>query len=306
MIQEFAKIRNFLKDKKHCKEIFGMKIGIGFDRLTAFSKWGDECYKKIKEFGFSCVDYNMSDTNDVIYTSSEAESDAVLLKDKALAKEAGIEIFQVHGPWRWPARDFTDEDRAERMEKMKKSIRMTSVIGCKNWVIHPIMPYGVVQINNPDEVQKTWDMNIEFMSELLKTAKEYDVTICLENMPMLEFSLAKPADILRVVEAINDEHFKICLDTGHVSVFEELSLGDEVRRLGDKIQTLHVHDNRYSKDLHMMPYYGIINWQEFADALHEINYSGVFSLETAPPVNLPLDIYEDMYRALFRIADAII
>ncbi len=283
-----------------------MKVGVEFDRWIAYSKWEDESYKKIKDFGYSCVDYNMANTETEIYTLPESESDQILLKDKALVEQAGIEISQVHGPWRWPARDFTDEDRNERMEKMKKSIRMTSVLGCKNWVVHPIMPYGVTEINSPDEVQKTWDMNIEFMRELLKTAKEYDVTICLENMPMLEFSLAKPVDILKVVETINDEHFKICLDTGHVSVFKDLSLGDEVRRLGTKIQVLHVHDNRNSMDLHLVPYSGIIDWQDFADALHEIDFEGVFSLETVPSVKLPLDIYEDMYKINCRIADSII
>ena len=87
-----------------------------------------------------------------------------------------------------------EEDRKERMEKMKKSIRYTAVLGCKYWVIHPIMPFGVCE-KDTEDAQKTWDMNIEFMSELLKVAKEVGVTICFENMPMLQFSLAKPDKI---------------------------------------------------------------------------------------------------------------
>ena len=91
--------------------------------------------KKIKEHGFSAVDFGMADTGTVIYTASQEESDAFLINEKRMAEEAGIIINQVHGPWRWPARDFEPEDRAERMEKMKKSIRATYVLGCKNWVI---------------------------------------------------------------------------------------------------------------------------------------------------------------------------
>ena len=64
---------------------------------------------------------------------------------------------------------------------MKKSIRAASILECKNWVIHPIMPFGVEDIDTGD-AEKTWDMNVAFMKELLKTAKEYGVTICLENM----------------------------------------------------------------------------------------------------------------------------
>lgn len=188
---------------------------------------------------------------------------------------------------------------------MKKSIRATAVLGCKNWVIHPIMPYGVSDINT-ENVQKTWDMNIEFMSELLETAKEYDITICLENMPFLDFSLSKPADILRFVKTINDEHFKICLDTGHVSVFNKLSLGDSVRELDDEIRVLHVHDNKFSQDLHLIPYSGIIDWEDFAKALKEINFKGVFSLEAAPSAKLTTPLFEEMSILLAKIAYEII
>ena len=283
-----------------------MNIGISANMYkNAYDRWGEERYKKMKEHGYSSIDFGMADTNSIIYTASQEESDAILLHEKELAEKAGIEISQVHGPWRWPAKDFSEEDRNERMEKMKKSIRATALMGCKNWVIHPIMPYGVTEINTENS-EKTWNMNLVFMRELLKTAKEYDVTICLENMPMLEFSLAKPADILRFVQTINDPHFKICLDTGHVSVFPELSVGDVVRGLGDEIQTLHVHDNRNSLDLHLMPLLGVIDWQDFSKALKDIDFKGSFSLETLPPVKLSDNIFEEMCVTYCKIAKEII
>ncbi len=113
---------------------YGMKIGI-----TSF--YGNIKYEKLKEYGFDCVDFNMADTDLPIYTLPQYESDALILKEKALAEASGIEISQVHGPWRYPPLDLTEEDRAERLEKMKRSIRSTSLLGCKYWVVHPIMPY---------------------------------------------------------------------------------------------------------------------------------------------------------------------
>lgn len=283
-----------------------MKLGIQTNLLDkdGYGRWGEDMYKKLKEHGYSCTDYNMSNTDTLLYTASEEEVDAFLLHEKELAEAAGIKINQVHGPWRWPARDFSEEDRAERMEKMKKSIRATSILGCKNWVIHPMMPYGVEEVNT-ENAQKTWDLNLEFMSELLKTAKEYDVTICFENMPMLDFSLSTPQRILEFVKTINDEHFKICLDTGHVAVFEDLSLGDEVRRLGSEIRVMHVHDNQWCMDLHMMPYFGCIDWEDFAKSLKDIKFDGCFSLETIPSKKLPDDIFESMCKDLAKIAQNI-
>lgn len=284
-----------------------MKIGISIpaDDKLGYGRFGDMLYKKIKEHGYDCIDYNMASTNSLIYTSSLEELKLLLSRQKELAEEAGVKIHQVHGPWRWPVQDFSEDDRRERMEKMKRSICSAALLGCKNWVIHPIMPYGLSDINTEEE-KKTWDINLAFMKELLKTAKEHDVTICLENMPFGEFSMATPESIIQFVNEIDDEHFKICLDTGHVAVFENLSLGDTVKLLGNKIQVLHVHDNRCSIDLHMMPYFGVVDWDEFAQGLKEIDFKGVFSLETEPSHKLPTPIFEDMSIALAKIAKEIV
>ena len=281
-----------------------MKIGIEFNIFdSGYLRYGDDKYKKMKEHGFSCIDFNMTSTNTEIYTNPAACE--LLLREKSLADDAGIEIYQAHGPWRSPPKDRTPDDRSERMEKMKKSIYLASLLGCKNWVIHPLMPFGADDTATGNE-KGTWDINLRFMKELLVTAKEYGITICLENMPMTLFSMAKPAKILKLVEEIGDENFKICLDTGHMSVFGDLSMPDEVRRLGDKIKVLHIHDNKCGKDLHLMPYFGTIDWTAFARSLKDIGFDGVFSLETKAPSNLPDYLFEKSSILLYEIANEII
>ncbi len=281
-----------------------MKIGIRTNTLDkkGYGRWGNDTYKKLKEHGYSCSDFSMMDTNSIFYSSDE--SDTILLAEKKLASDASITINQVHGPWEWPPRDYTKELLKEKMDKMKTSIRATSVLGCKNWVIHPLMPFGIEDADT-DKAVETRKINIECMKELLDTAKNYDVTICLENMPMHNYSLSKPDVIHDIISEINDDNFKMCLDTGHVSVFKDLNVGDEVRRIGKDIKALHVHDNKFGQDLHLMPYFGIIDWSDFSKALKEINFDGCFSLETIPPGVLPDEIFEDMCKSLFNIASEI-
>lgn len=283
-----------------------MRIGIAASSLDArgYGRFGNHTYLKLKEYGFSCTDFNMANTESALYTAMLAQAEEVLRKEQTLAKAAGIEINQVHGPWRWPAQDAAEEDRKERMEKMKKSIYLTHILGCKNWVVHPIMPLGVEEADT-DEALRTWAMNFVFMEELLETAKQYDVTICLENMPMHRFSLSKPKEILNLVQQIGDDHFKICLDTGHVSVFSDLDLAAETRRLGSEIRVLHVHDNRYGMDMHLTPYDGIIDWESFACALKDIQFEGVFSLETGPSAQMSDALFEQKSRYLASIAQNI-
>ena len=53
-----------------------------------------------------------------------------------------------------------------------------------------------------------------------------------------------------------------------------------IRILGyDRLGALHVHDNDYTRDQHMLPYMGKLNWAEITKALGEIDYKGDFTYE---------------------------
>ena len=138
-----------------------------------------------------------------------------------------------------------------------------------------------------------------FMRQLLETAKKYDITICLENMPFLNFSIGSPSEILEFVQKMNDERFKICLDTGHVAVYEGLDVADVIRELSGEIRVLHLHDNDGKSDLHMLPNRGVINWREVGRALRDIGFEGVYSYETAKPEGMAESEY---YQSLAEIA----
>jgi len=292
---------------KKVMAIEGDKVKIGVSvkmRKGGFDRFEGEKYNKIKSFGFDCVDFDMCNTDNQLYLLSQQAFEEYLKKEKELAQKAGVEIYQTHGPWRWPVKDFEEADRAERTEKMEKSIRATAILGCKYWVIHPIMPYGIEDMKNGNQ-DETWAMNVAFMKKLLQTAKKCGVTICVENTPFPNFSLATPQQILKLVQEINDDNFKICLDTGHVAVFSDLSVGDEVRRLSDKIKVLHIHDNSGKKDEHLSPHEGVIDWQDFSSALKEIGFDGVLSLEIVPKESLPTDEFERQSIKLAQIAHSL-
>ena len=279
-----------------------MKIGIG---VGSYQRWGNDRYKKINQHGFSCVDFNMMDTKHFPYNDSIKETEKKLTLEKRLADEYNIQIYQVHGPWHWPPDDSTEELRNAKLENIKRSLWATSILGCKNWVLHPIMPCGISE-KGTEQQKTTYDVNYNFMNNVLKIAKQYDITVCLENMPMRNFSLATPYEILDFVKLINDKHFKICLDTGHIVTFPELSVSKVVRDLGNEIHAFHIHDSFPDRDLHLLPCFGAIDWNDFSQALKDINYTGGLCLETAPPHKLPDDIYEELCIILAKIVNNIV
>ena len=276
-----------------------MKIGI--ESSAYLGRYGlEEGLKRMKAHGYECVDMqDFINTETELFSLNESGFEKYLLKEKAACEEAGIEIFQAHGPWRYPPQDFTETDRAERFEKMSRSILGTAILGCKNFVIHPLMPWGA---DSDPEPQRRWDMNLEFFSRLCQVAAENDVTICFENMPMTQISLSRPSEILDFVKTIHSPFFKVCLDTGHCSVFGE-SPADAVRLIGrEYLAALHVHDNNGKGDLHWLPYTGVIDWADFSRALAEIGYEGSLSLETSVPAGIPADLRELQEISLFQMA----
>ena len=72
-----------------------MKIGVTYKQAVLLGK---EPYQRLRELGFEALDYNIENTDTDLYAVPEEEFRARLLKEKALADQAGIEIYQVHGP----------------------------------------------------------------------------------------------------------------------------------------------------------------------------------------------------------------
>lgn len=281
-----------------------MKLGIHdyyFDTdwdLTAVQR-----YAIYREAGFSGIDFNTSRTADnIFYTEPEAQMEKRITDIRGQIEGEGMMVHQVHGPWCWPPLlDETAPGRVLRLEEMKRSMRIAKLLGSAYWVLHPIMPYRVKDLPEGN-AEGTWTLNVEFMSKLLEYAKQIDITICLENMPHRLFSMAKPEAVLRLVEEMNDPHFAMCLDTGHVATQENLDLAQQVRMIGKHLKVMHVHDNMGERDQHLWPTKGVICWDSFTEALKEVGFAGVFSLETSPACGLAEPEFRQEANMLAQIA----
>ena len=276
-----------------------MRIGIA--SYAYFDRYGvEKGLQRMKAHGYDATDFQGFVRSDSpLYAVNEQELRTSLLQLKALADDAGIEINQAHGHWRWPSMDYTAEQRAERFEWMARALYGCALLGCKNLVIHPLMPYGRYEIDR----RVVEEINADFFLRLAEVAKLHDVTVCLENMPFLNHFLARPAELLGFVKQLDHSHIRMCLDTGHCTMFD-ISPADAVRRIGkEHLRVLHVHDNDGQNDQHRLPFDGVIGWAEFARALQEIDFAGVFSLETCVEKSSPApDKWEDEEKTLAALA----
>ena len=276
-----------------------MKIGTEFGHM--YLRYGKDAYKKAKAHGFDCVDFGICCLSGDLMRGPLEKAQEYMYEQKALADEAGIEFSQTHGSFGWFLDPYDEEKFKDCVMLMKRSVEMTAALGCKNVVLHPFAQDDM-SANSEEKKKMTWDFNAKCFEYLLKTARELDVTICFENMPFTVLDLSYPETMLEFVKYMNDDHFKICLDTGHLNCLRGYNLGEVVRSFGDNIRVLHVHDNVHFVDGHALPLMGTIQWKEFMGALKDIKFDGVFSMELRYSPELDEFLFDELASCAARIS----
>ena len=284
-----------------------MRLGLNsttFKEGALAKHWGEKTLKKMKEFGFSCVDNGML-FYPAFYALDAETRKELLLQEKRLADEAGLIINQAHGPVISLPRALTEEERTGLLENIKIAIEGCTYLGCEYLVVHPFMPNGWSD-RKCAIAKDTFEKNVSYLKMLGEYAEKYGITLCLENMPCTGFSISTPEEVMEVVKAVDRDNVKICLDTGHIPAFSrQLQVGPEIRKCGDLIKVLHVHDNWGATDQHNFTGFGIIEWGDVMAALREINFDGVFSLELVFPQECSTPVFEQACRLAFNLANEI-
>lgn len=239
-----------------------------------------------KAAGFDAVDYDIcvmeKDTSDVWHSEGYVDE---AKRIRAIFENAGVPIVQTHAPFRFT--NWTDREYFEGfiMPTMKLSVEVSALLGAKVVVAHPLhfMKYA----GNEEEI---FEMNMKYYSELAEVAKKFDIKVAVENMFQWDDFRNLPAhdtcstskEFIRYIDTLDNENIVACLDVGHVGLPrpDGEEAWDLVRALGhDRLKSLHIHDNDYKNDQHLMPYSGRIDWDKVTEALGEIDYDGDFTYE---------------------------
>ena len=259
-----------------------------------------EAYKMIKDAGFEAIDWNLDDSwnykalekaesfeGHCIFEKSLPEIMEYYKEELEIIRESGLVIAQAHAPFRpnIPGRpDFLDY----AISIYKKIVLFCEEIGCKNLVVHGV---SMAEYEPELTVDKFEEVNMKLYSSLIPELLQTNVTVCAETLFCTNYVakgysegvisnpyLAKDW-IDRLNEMAGKECFGICLDTGHLHLLRKSYRG-YIPVVGKRIKALHIHDNSQDGDLHVMPYTGTANWEEFVTELNKIGYDGDVSFET--------------------------
>ena len=188
--------------------------------------------------------------------------------------------------------------------------RWCDTYGVKIWSFHlPFYPFDTIDISN----EKLADWSVSYLSDIIKkgcsiginkfiihasgepieenarkdrmecakkslytlceVAKEYGAVICVEDLPRTCLG-RNSNDISELLESHPD--LKACFDTNHLLGEDNI---DFIKKIINKIVTMHVSDYDFINERHWLPGEGKNNWQEILKALKEIDYQGIWLYE---------------------------
>lgn len=260
--------------------------------------------RKTREIGFEIMDLNMCAMQ---RRESELCDDEKWEKYvDEIGEEAarlGITFVQSHPPYpkALVRRKGNDDEGCEANEFFRRMQTRAIEINCRlgiRWaVLHP------VAVNEYD-TERNAAYNFEIYGPLLEQAAKRGVGFAFENMADLDGRRrfgAVPADLLAVLDQFgNSPDVGICWDTGHANRCLSDPIG-AMRVVADRLVCTHIDDNIGQTDLHTLPYFGTICWEEIMGVLKDADYPGAFIYELAVMKRLPEHLIDPAARLAYEI-----
>jgi sugar phosphate isomerase/epimerase len=163
--------------------------------------------------------------------------------------------------------------RIDAMDEIKRALEATERLPVKNMVVHL------------GEQTDPWSPQV---LEYAQTALEHlgafahplGVKLLVENL----FSeAATPEHLKLILEMGHLNNVGVCLDTGHAHI--TVGVKEAIATLGNRIATVHIHDNHGLRDEHLWPGDGTIDWPAVTEQLNAL----------AQPPAAVLEIFYNLY-----------
>lgn len=180
---------------------------------------------------------------------------------------------------------------------MRQEIVITRQMGIGQMVVHPyVLGFGI-DGHQPSQ---------QDARDICKFALDNGVLLTLENLGRLGLPVLREA-----IDMVGTEPEKtglgICVDVGHANrSCSEDGIRPEafLAEFGDLIYEVHVDDNLGSKDLHLPPGHGSINWLPVIEEIVKLREEAVICLEIAWPSD-PMKALEESREFLLSVEKSV-
>ena len=210
-------------------------------------------------------------------------------------KSNPLEAFSMHAPLfadremsrgGEPGINVLDPEKSRRidaMDELKRALEAADFIPFRNLVLH-------LGERMDGWSPRTIEYAITALEHLGAFARPLGVRLLVENL------MSEPTTPEHLVEILHTGHLNqvgVCLDLGHAHI--TVGVAEALGTLGNRIASVHVHDNHGVKDEHLWPGDGTIDWPATVEALKALDPAPTAVLELsqtlgADAANLPARI----------------
>jgi sugar phosphate isomerase/epimerase len=195
---------------------------------------------------------------------------------------SGLGLHSVHAPTttgfvggRWgETLTIAAGDEAQRQLAVAETIAalgVAAVVPYQFLVVHLGVPSAEASANSRAAVARS-------LEQILEAAQRVGVTLALELIPN-PLSVA-PRLVRWLEDDLDLDRAGICLDVGHAHIVGDVM--EAVETCSGHIVTTHLHDNGGTRDDHLMPGHGTIDWDGAMMAFQKVGYDGMQVFELAP------------------------
>lgn len=260
-----------------------MKNKIGMNLLL----WGSEIDERlfpildqIKEIGYDGVEIPIFNTNPEHWYSWRNKLDNLGLARIAVT---------INGP----GESFISQDANERkhtLERNKRALDCAMILG-SDLLTGPFhSALGVFSGSNATAQEKTWAK--EGLWDLAEYADSLGITLGLEYLNRFESYLVTCSEeLLALVEDVNHPACKLMFDTFHANI-EEKNMAEAIKRIAHKL----VHVQLSENDRGTLGK-GRVEIPEILEALKQINYEGMLSIEAFSEKLVVANIWRKMFES---------
>jgi sugar phosphate isomerase/epimerase len=232
------------------------------------------------------------------YTSREHVAELA-----AWFRSNSVQPFSMHAPLfpdREMGRDGAPSVNVLHPEKARRIDSMDEIKRALESAEYIPLRYLVVHLGDKSDTwsPRTIEYALTALEHLGAFAGPLGVRLLVENIVT---EPTTPEHLQLILQMGHLDNVGVCLDLGHAHI--EPGIQEAIAILGDRIVSLHVHDNHGAKDEHLWPGDGTIDWPAASAALSNLTKPPAAVLEIAySPEDSPSSIPAKIERAYARLA----
>jgi sugar phosphate isomerase/epimerase len=220
-------------------------------------------------------------------------------RDAAAIRELGewladtrLEFHSMHAPiveamkrgqWVGPFSNASGDEtrRKAAIEETHAALEVARIVPYRYLVVH----LGIPDAERPPASDNHPAAARRSVEEIASLAAAVGVRVALEVIPN---ALCTPLALTRLIEdELEGVDAGVCLDYGHAHLLGDLA--EAVETISGHVLSTHVHDNRRTRDEHLVPFAGSIDWDVAMMATQKIGYDGPLMFEVADTGN-PIEV----------------